>query len=201
MVQYLFSIVTWMLFFVFIENYMGERPLAVTNIVRSFYTIFTIPSYALGSVASTLVSNTIGAGKRGEVLHLIKRIAFISLGVMVCVVTVVSSFPRTMIHIYTDDPGLIKDTVLPLYVLISSLPIYSVGTVLFNSVSGTGNTRTALAFELFTLAFYIAYMWFIIIYLRSSVAMAWTTEHVYWIFLLTLSFVYLRSGKWKDRQI
>lgn len=201
MVQYLFSIVTWMLFFVFIENYMGERPLAVTNIVRSFYTILTIPSQALGAVASTLVSNTIGADKRDEVINLIKRIAFISLGVMVCVIGVVSAFPRMMIRIYTDDPSLINDTVLPFYVLISSLPIYSMGSVLFNSVSGTGNTRTALKFEIITLFFYLSYMWFVIIHMRFSVAVAWTTEHVYWLFLLTLSFIYLRSGKWKERKI
>jgi putative efflux protein, MATE family len=201
MVQYLFSIVTWMLFFVFIENYMGERPLAVTNIVRSFYTLFTIPSNAIGATTSTLVSNTIGAGRRDDVPGLIKRLALISLGVMGCVIFIVVAFPRIMIHIYTDDPGLINETVLPLYVLISSLPIYSVGTVLFSAVSGTGNTRTALAFELFTLAFYITYMWFIIIYMRASVAAAWTTEHVYWVFLLTLSLIYLRSGKWKEREI
>lgn len=201
MVQYLFSIVTWMLFFVFIENYMGERPLAVTNIVRSFYTILTIPSHALGSVASTLVSNTMGADKKEEVINLIKRIAFISLGVMVGVIAIVSVFPRTMIRIYTDDPSLVSDTVLPLYVLISSLPIYSIGSVLFNSVSGTGNTRTALKFEIITLLFYLAYMWFVIIHMRFSVAVAWTTEHVYWLFLVTLSFIYLRSGKWKERKI
>ncbi|MDR2816889.1 MAG: MATE family efflux transporter [Proteiniphilum sp.] len=201
MMQYLFSIVTWMLFFVFIENYMGERPLAVTNIVRSFYTILTIPSQALGAVASTLVSNTIGADKREEVINLIKRIAFISLGVMVCVVTIVSAFPRAMIRVYTDNPALVSDTVLPLYVLISSLPIYSIGSVLFNSVSGTGNTRTALKFEIITLFFYLSYMWFVIIHMRFSVATAWTTEHVYWFFLLTLSFIYLRSGKWKGRKI
>lgn len=201
MVQYLFSIVTWMLFFVFIENYMGERPLAVTNIVRSFYTILTIPSQALGAVASTLVSNTIGADKRDEVINLIKRIAFISLGVMVCVIAIVSAFPRTMIRVYTDDPSLISDTVLPLYVLISSLPIYSIGSVLFNSVSGTGNTRTALKFEITTLVFYLSYMWFVIIYMGFSVAVAWTTEHVYWLSLSVLSFIYLRSGKWKEREI
>lgn len=201
MAQYLFSIVTWMLFFVFIENYMGERPLAVTNIVRSFYTIFTIPSHALGSATSTMVSNTIGAARGYEVQNLIKRIALISLGVMIVIIVVVTLFPRTMIHIYTDNPSLIGDTLLPLYVLISSLPIYSVGTVLFSAVSGTGNTRTALGFEIITLIFYMAYMWFIIIFLRASVAAAWTTEHVYWLFLITFSFIYLQSGKWKDRKI
>jgi len=201
MVQYLFSIGTWMLFFLFIENYMGERSLAVTNIVRSFYTIFTIPSHAIGSTTGTMVSNTIGAGKNDEMAGLIRRLSLISLGVMGVVVLIVSIFPRAMIHIYTDDPSLIQDTVLPLYVLISSLPLYSVGTVLFSAVSGTGNTRTALRFEIFTLLFYVSYMWFIIIHLRASVAAAWTTEHVYWLFLTVLSYFYLRSGRWKDRKI
>src|SRR5690554_780462 len=49
MAQYLLSVGTWMLFFLFIENYMGERSLTITNIVHSFYTIFTIPSHALSS--------------------------------------------------------------------------------------------------------------------------------------------------------
>lgn len=201
MVQYLFSIGTWMLFFLFIENYMGERSLAVTNIVRSFYTIFTIPSNAIGSTTGTMVSNTIGAGREGEVASLVKRLSLISLGVMGTVIAIVSVVPRALIRIYTDNPSLIQDAVAPLYVLISSLPIYSVGTVLFNAVSGTGNTRTALRFEIFTLLFYVSYMWLIIIYLRGSVAAAWTTEHVYWSFLTVLSFFYLRSGRWKDRKI
>ncbi|MBZ4652263.1 MAG: hypothetical protein JG761_1063 [Proteiniphilum sp.] len=201
MVQYLFSVGTWLLFFLFIENYMGERSLAVTNIVRSFYTIFTIPSNALGASTSTLVSNTIGAGRNSEVLQLVKRISLLSLGVMLIVILAVSLFPRLMIRIYTDDPSLIADTVVPLYVLISSLPLYSVGSVLFSAVSGTGNTRTALRFEIFTLIFYMAYMWLVIIFLRLSVAVAWTTEHVYWIFLISLSYYYLRSSKWKDRMI
>lgn len=120
---------------------------------------------------------------------------------MTAVVIIVSAFPRAMIHIYTDDPTLIEDTVLPLYVLITSLPLFSMGTVLFSAVSGTGNTRTALRFEIVTLLFYVFYMWLIIIHLRASVAVAWTTEHVYWSFLIILSFIYLRSGKWKDRKI
>ncbi|MDR0421444.1 MAG: MATE family efflux transporter [Proteiniphilum sp.] len=201
MAQYLFSIGTWMLFFLFIENYMGERSLAVTNIVRSFYTILTIPPQALGSVAGTLVSNTIGAGRLNDVSHLARRITLVSLGVTLGVTAVVFAFPRTMIHVYTDDPALVSDTVLPLCVLLSSLPLYSIGMILLNVVSGTGNTRTTLKFEIITLLFYLFYMWLVIIRLRLSVAVAWTTEHVYWLSLALLSHFYLRSGKWRGKDI
>lgn len=81
------------------------------------------------------------------------------------------------------------------------LTVNAVVMALFSAVSGTGNTRTALGFEIFTLVFYMAYMWWVIIFLRASAAVAWTTEHIYWLFLMTLSFIYLRSGKWKGRKI
>lgn len=201
MFQYLFSVSTWLLFFLFIENYMGERSLAVTNVVRSLYTVVTIPSHAIGSASSTLVSNTIGASRQGEVLNLVKRLSLISIGVMLVMIIIISVMPRLVIHIYTDNPLLIEEIIAPLFVMLSALPFYSVGSVLFNSVSGTGNTKTALKMEIISLLFYVSYMWFIIVYLRSSVAVAWTTEHVYWVLLTVLPLIYLRSGKWKERNI
>lgn len=201
MLQYLLSIVTWLMFFVFIENYLGEHSLAVTNIVRSLYTIVTIPSHALGSAVNTLVSNTIGAGRKNEVLNLIRRVTMISLGSMSAIVFAVAIIPRLVIQIYTSDPSLIEDTVAPLYVLLSSLPFYAAGTVLYSSVSGTGNTQRALLFEIVTLLGYILYSWFIVVHLRLPVGWAWTTEHVYWFQLMLFSLFYLRSKRWMDKKI
>lgn len=200
MIQYLLSILVWMLFFVFIEK-LGERPLAISNIVRSFYTILILPAQALSSSTSTMISNTIGANRHSEVLSLLGRIIKISLSITGVIMVLVFLFPRVLIQIYTNDPILIAETVPPMYVLISLLPIFSVGAVLFNAVSGTGNTKTALIFELFTLTFYLAYMWWIIVYLQSSVALCWTSEHIYWFFLMGFSFLYLKFGKWQNKKI
>lgn len=200
MAQYMLSILVWMLFFVFIEN-LGERPLAISNIVRSFYTILILPAQALSSSTNTMVSNTIGAKKQSEVLGLLGRVSKISLIVTLTIMVLISIFPKLLIQIYTNDPILIKETIPPMYVLITLLPIFSIGSIMFNAVSGTGNTRTALLFELFTLALYAVYMWWIIIYLKSSVALCWTSEHVYWISLLLFSFLYLRYGNWQSKKI
>lgn len=200
MMQYMLSILVWMLFFVFIEK-LGERPLAISNIVRSFYTILILPAQALGTATNTMVSNTIGAGRHNEVLKLLGRVSKISLSITAVIIAMVLLFPRALIQIYTNDPLLISQTVAPMYVLLTLLPIFSVGAILFNAVSGTGNTKTALIFELFTLTFYLSYMWWIIVYLRSSVALSWTSEHVYWFFLLIFSFFYLRYGKWQNKKL
>ncbi len=200
MMQYLLSIVVWMLFFVFIEK-LGERPLAISNIVRSFYTILILPAQALGTATNTMVSNTIGANRHSDVLKLLGRVIKISLIITGVIIFLVLLFPRVMIHIYTNDPLLISQTVPPMYVLLTLLPIFSIGSVFFNAVSGTGNTKTALIFELITLSFYLSYMWWIIVYLRSSVALSWTSELVYWFFLMTFSFLYMKYGKWQNKKL
>ncbi len=200
MAQYLLSVFVWMLFFVFIEK-LGERPLAISNIVRSFYTILILPAQALSSSTSTMVSNTIGAGRHSEVFNLLGRITKISLMISAVIILLVFLFPRALIQIYTSDPVLIAQTIPPMYVLLALLPIFSVGSVFFNAVSGTGNTKTALIFELFTLTFYLSYMWWIIIYLQSSVALCCTSEHIYWFFLMSFSFLYLKYGNWQNKKI
>ena len=200
MAQYLLSVVVWLLFFVFIEK-LGDRPLAISNIVRSFYTVLILPAQALGSATNTMISNTIGAGRQSEVLNLLGRITKISLAITAVIMLLVFMFPRALIHIYTNDPVLIAETIPPMYVLLTLLPIFSVGAVFFNAVSGTGNTRTALMFEVLTLAFYLTYMWWIIIYLQSSVAVCWTSEHIYWFFLMTFSLLYLKYGKWQNKKL
>ena len=200
MIQYMLSILVWMLFFVFIEK-LGERPLAISNIIRSFYTILILPAQALSSSTSTMVSNTIGAGRNSEVLKLLARLVKISLTITVVMMLLVFLFPGVLIQIYTSDPVLIAETIPPMYVLITLLPIFSVGSIFFSALSGTGNTKTALLFELFTLTFYLAYMWWIIVYLQSSVALCWTSEHIYWFFLMTFSYLYLKFGKWQNKKL
>lgn len=200
MAQYMLSVFVWMLFFVFIEK-LGERPLAISNIVRSFYTILILPAQALGSATNTMVSNTIGAGRHTEVMKLLGRVVKISLSVTGVIIVLVLLFPRLLIQIYTSDAALIAETIPPMYVLLTLLPIFSVGAVFFNAVSGTGNTKAALIFELFTLTFYLSYMWWIIVHLQSSVALCWTSEHIYWVFLLSFSFLYIKYGKWHKKKL
>lgn len=201
MIQYMLSIVTWMMFFVFIENYMGERSLAVTNIIRSLYTIVTLPANALSSAVNTLVSNTIGANKKDQVLGLIRRTSVLSLCSMLVIISLVAIFPSLFLNIYTDDTVLISETIPPLYVLLATLPIYAIGTITFSGLSGTGNTRTALIFEFIAIVCYFAYSWFIIAHLQLSISWSWTTELVYWGLLLISSILYLRSKKWMSKVI
>lgn len=202
MAQYAISMSTWFIFFLAIENH-GERDLAITNIIRTFYMIYFIPMNALSTTANTLVSNTVGAKQYDQVLSLSGRICLMNLGIIILMALITAVNPEFWISLIASnkDMSLVYETVTPLYVLLFALPICSLGTVLFNSISGTGNTRWALIFELITIVFYVFAMYVIVIKNKSSVAACWTVEYVYWGTLMILSFIYLKKANWRNKEI
>lgn len=67
--------------------------------------------------------------------------------------------------------------------------------------SGTGSTKTAFRLELVALAVYMVYCTVLIGWIKADVAVCWTAEHVYAGMLLLTSWIYMRSGSWKNHQI
>jgi len=200
MIQYLLSLSTWLFFFLAIEG-MGETVLAISNIIRSFYMITGIPVFALSATSSTLVSNTIGSGKSEEVIALIWKIARLALGISFIFSVVLFLFPESILRIYTSDPELIRASVPSLYVILLVLLTLSVGNIFFQSVSGTGNTRSALMIESFTLVIYAIWVWLMAIHIKAPLPVCWTAEWIYALLLGLLSFLYFRFAKWQGKKI
>jgi len=200
MIQYFLSLSTWLFFFLAIES-MGETTLAVSNIIRSFYMIIGIPVFALSSTSSTLVSNTIGAGKTDEVISLIWKIVRLALSISLVVAVVLFLFPEPVLRIYTSNPELIQASIPPFNVILIVLLTMSVGNVFFQSVSGTGNTRSALMIESFVLVIYIIWVYFTAIHLKTPLFVCWIAEWIYAFLFGLLSFLYFRYAKWQHKMI
>ncbi len=202
MVQYLISMSTWFIFFVAVERH-SEDALKITNLVRSFYMVYFIPMNALATTANTLVGNTMGMGLTKNVIPLVKRIALLNLGIISVLIAITLIAPQFWISFIApqDQISLIGETVIPLTVLLFSLPISAMGTVAFNSISGTGNTKAALILEMIVMVIYIAAMFWIVIYKEMSVAWCWTTEYFYWGPMLIFSIIYLTKAKWQNKRV
>lgn len=202
MVQYLVSMSTWFIFFMAMEKHSVDA-LAITNIVRNFYMLFFIPMNAFATSANTLVGNTMGAGRVKDVIPLVRRICFMSISVILIVMVITAIGAEFWISLIApkEDASLIPASVAPLLVVVFALPICSLSTVVFNSISGTGNTRAALLLEITTLVMYVLYMIWIVIYKQASVAVCWTVEYVYWGGLLILSLLYFKYAKWQTKVI
>ena len=200
MIQHTISVSTWFIFFLYLEH-LGERALAISNIVRGVSGLIWVVLQAFSSTCSTLVSNIIGEGHQDKVMSLVKRILKLSYGIVSVLVLMVCLFPEAIGRIYTDIPDLITASVPAMLVMASSYFVNVGGQVLFLAVSGTGSTKTAFRLELVALVVYTAYCTVIVGIMKLDVAICWTAEHVYAGILLLCSWWYMRSGRWKNRRI
>ena len=200
MIQHTISISTWFIFFLYIEH-LGERALAISNITRSISGLMWVVLSAFAATCSTLVSNMIGEGHTEKVMSLVKRILKLSYGILCIMITLVCIFPEVIARIYTDVPDLIQASAPAIIVMTSSYLLNVGGQVFFQAVSGTGSTKTAFKLEMVALVVYMIYCTVIIGILKLDVAICWTAEHVYAVVLLLCSWIYMRSGRWKNRKI
>ena len=200
MIQNTVSILTWFLFFIFIEH-LGERALAISNITRSVSGLIWVVLQAFSATCGTLVSNIIGEGHQDKVMSLVKRVLKLSYGIVSIIVILFCIFPECIARIYTDIPSLIKASVPAIIVMCTSYFINIAGQVFFQAVSGTGSTKTAFKLEMIALAIYVTYCCIIIGWLKLDIAICWTAEHVYAGVLFLCGWIYLRSGRWKNLKI
>ena len=200
MIQHTISISTWFIFFLYIEH-LGERALAISNITRSVSGLMWVVLSAFSATCSTLVSNMIGEGHTDKVMSLVKRILKLSYGILCTIMALVCLFPEAIARIYTDIPDLVHASVPAIIVMTSAYLLNVGGQVYFQAVSGTGSTKTAFKLEMIALVAYMIYCTIIIGILKLDVAICWSAEHIYGLVLFVCSWIYMRSGRWKNRQI
>ena len=200
MMQQFVSMSTFFLFFIVVER-IGQRELAIANIIRSIYVVMFIPVNALATATNTLVSNLIGEGGLSRVIALIRRIAGMSLCIMLCFSLGLCLCSHAVLSVYTNDPALIADSVHSLYVIALTTLVCSVATVVFNGLSGTGNTRPAFIIELGVLVAYILFLYVVGVRSHQPVHICYLCELLYFTGLLTGCMLYFRLAKWQKKKI
>ncbi|MEO6916756.1 MAG: MATE family efflux transporter [Chitinophagaceae bacterium] len=194
--QYAASIVTWQFFYILVEHH-GQRSLAISNTMRNVFGLFGICTWAFAATTNTMVSNIIGQGRKDKVIFLIKKITLLSVTASVIFCTIINLIPEVILSVFGQPAGFLEEAKPVIRVVSSALILMSFGSVWLNGVTGTGNSRVNLAIELITLLFYSVYVYLTLEVYRLPIYIGWMSEWLYWTFLFTLSFFYLRSGRWK----
>jgi len=196
MLQMFISLTSWFIFFMIVEQ-MGERSLAISNMIRNAYMILMIPMMGFSSATNTLVSTLIGEGKHNEVFAMIKKISILSFIMTACFMLLLNISPSLMLGIFTNDTALIQATIPSLRVIDGSLLMFSVSGILLSAVSGIGNTAMSLFIEIITISFYLFATYLIAIKWHLTIEWVWSVEYVYFLFMGGVSIIYLRHAKKK----
>lgn len=196
MLQYFVSLSCWFTFFLLIEK-MGQAELAVSNLIRSIYIFMLVPIWGFSAVTNTFVSQSIGRGNEHEVMRIIPKVLSLCIPLILFTTALIAVFPEYALKILTNDPILIAKAIPVLYVILGAAPLLTIGTIFFSALTGTGKTSVGMIIEFIVLAIYIVFTWMITTQLHWQLAAVWTVEYLYAFLLVIISFLYLKSGRWK----
>ncbi len=198
--QWLISILAWLFFFIFIEH-LGERALAISNTIRNIFGLFGIFVWAFASTTNAMVSNIIGQGKKELVIILVKKIMWLSIGFTLILCSLINLFPDLFLSIYDRNNSFVADAIPVIRIVTVGMMVMSFSTVWLNAVTGTGNTKINLAIEIIAILAYTVYVYSVLKVLHLGLIWAWASEILYWGSIFILSFLYIRSGRWKKKVI
>lgn len=200
--QTILALGSWFLFVSMIES-LGERPLAISNLIRIAYLILMIPCWGFSSGIHTLASNMIGQKKFEEVLPLSIRTSVLSFAVSMLIAIPLTVWPHIFMYplLGSSNLELINESRSMFLVLLGIIGIYSVSTIFFNTISGTGATDFALKVQAILTFLYLLTVFYIVKYGHGGVIWAWAVEIFYWVIVLIISVIYLKTSRWHHYKV
>jgi putative MATE family efflux protein len=185
----------WFILFTFIEK-MGQDKLAISSILRQLIIFVGVPVWALGSVTNTVVSNLSVQNDLNEVRKAIRRISLMSILLVGAQCVLLAVMPRIILHIFTNDPDLITQSVPILWIVIVALMMTSFTVIFFNGVVSVGETtHEALYIEILAVVVYFFYFFALFHVSGITLPYIWTAEWIYWLTMLGGSIFMLRQKK------
>ncbi len=200
MFQTAISVLSWQYFFLLIEHH-GEMALKVSNVMRHLFGLPGCLTWAFATTTSTMVSNLIGQGREREVPVLLRRILTMSVSISGVVFVCLNSWPEFFLMPFGQDAAFTEEAIPVLRVVTGAMLLMSLTTIFLNAVTGSGNTRITLLIDATAIILYIAYVYLAVEYFFLPITYAWMSEWVYWLSMLIPAFWYMRSGRWRNKQI
>lgn len=196
-VQSVLGIGSWFIFFSLIEN-IGEKELEISNIIRNLYLILSIPCWGFSAGINTMVSNFIGMKKRQAVLPLILKTAKLDFLVTLLITLPIVVFPQVFLSTLfgQSDVQLLIEINPLMPILLGVLLVFSVGAIYMNGLMGTGYTNIGLLIQATGTVFYVVYVFATLKFNYYGLGWAWASEIFYWLFMMIVCIIYLKSRKW-----
>ena len=199
--QFAISLTSWEFFYILIERNNTITDLAISNSMRNVFGIVGCFGWSFAASSNAMVSNVIGQGRQEEVLPLIRKIVRLGVLVALAVCVILNSIPHLFFSIYGQSDSFIEGAIPVMEVVSIAMIMQPVSAVWLNAVVGTGNSRINLYTEMLAIVLYCLYVWLVLEVLHLSIVIGWLSEWLYWIVMFTPSFLYMRSGKWKNKRI
>ena len=167
--------------------------------MRNIFSLFGVFVWAFASTCNVMVSNLMGQKREDKVLEAINKIMLLSICFCLAMCLLVNIFPAAFFGLFGQGEAFIQEGIPVLRVVSCGLMFMSIANIWLNGVTGTAKTRVNLLIEIIAITVYLVYSWYFVKLHYTSLAMAWSNEVVYWSTIFLISFIYLKSGRWKTK--
>lgn len=196
--QYLISVATWLVFFILIEQ-RGSMAKSISNVMRNVFGLVGVFVWALASTSNAMVSNLMGQKREDKVIEAITKITYWSIGLCSMMCLLLNLFPVMFFRLFGQPEEFVREAVPVVRVVSLGLLFMSIANIWLNGVTGTGKTKINLLIEIIAITLYLIYTWLFMKVHYISLAMAWSNEFIYWTSIFVMSYLFLKSGKWKTK--
>jgi MATE family multidrug resistance protein len=90
-----------------------------------------------------------------------------------------------------------KDSVEVLRFTTGAVALYSIGSIFFQTINGSGNTKVTFYIELIAVFTYIISAYLLIKVFEVRIFWVWSVEYIYFISIGLFSVIYLKNFKWQ----
>ena len=177
---------------------LGNIAIAANTLAITAESLCYMPGYGIGDAATTLVGQSIGAGRRRLALSFAYRTVFMGMGVMAFMGTVMYIFAPEMISIMTPDEQVRLLGSQSLRIEAFAEPMFAAAIVTYSVCLGAGDTLVPACMNL-------ASMWLVRLTLAAYLAPIYGLRGVWTAMAIELSFrgaiflVRLFRGKWLNK--
>jgi putative MATE family efflux protein len=171
--------------------------IAIRNIV-----FFILPAWGLSNAAATLVGQNLGAKDPARAEKSVILTCWYNSVFMAVVMLLFLIFPKPIIGLFTEEPGVSAYAVQSLRIIGSGYIFYGIGMVMIQALNGAGDTRTPtwINFAGFWMV-QIPLAWLLASYFDLGPIGVFIAIPAAESLVAILAWYYFRRGRWKEVQI
>lgn len=183
-----------------IVNMFGTTIIAAYSIAMRIDSFAAMPAMNFSAALSTFVGQNIGAGKMDRVKQgLVATVKMISV-IAITVTIIAVLFADPMMHAFSKDPAVVDAGKKYLYIVSPFYLIFSLMFVISGVMRGAGDTLWPMFFTIISLWIVripVSYL----LSLKIGEEGIWWGIPIAWFVGVTLSYIYYRTGKWKNKAV
>jgi len=181
---------------------LGTDQLAAHSLALRSLELAILPGFALGTAATALVGQYMGAGRVGLAEDVAKRVRFFALVALVAMAVVQFVFAPQIVRLFVDDEAVVDTATKLLRVFAFALPGMGVHASLAGALRGAGDVRYVLGtFTFSAWCVRVPIAAFLVIGLGLTAPFAWLAAVIENWVRAALILRRFRSGRWRTMRV